>query len=371
MSTGDDQAPRALMPSGGASSDGSRRVARPSASSSTGGGCPRLTSRTVSSPSENSAIRAVVNPSSCSCPPRRPPSRSSARSSAATRPGRSSASSAAYRNAPRSAQTALTAPSPLPRTSPTITRTPCGVSWTTYRSPPIMASSSAGTYRAAIRSSPRREGGRGRTALWATAAMCRARRVRASRPSRARLIRTASTVTARRVSWLATPRCHPKVPSNHARTAWTAMASAPIAMMPRRVSRGAAATGAAISRGAEVTSVGVTRSSTTPSTMTPNGIHLALRGCTTPPRCTEPVRYASRRPRSTRDPGAPSGGGPVPGGRRPAPGQRAHRAPPGNRGGPTNRRSDAAPARPGSTPAAESRGRGRRRTRRRAGYGGP
>ncbi|KQW48412.1 hypothetical protein ASC77_06525 [Nocardioides sp. Root1257] len=52
---------------------------------------------------------------------------------------------AAARNAPSTAVAVCTASSPLPRTSPTMTRTPNGVSATSYRSPPTIASAVAET----------------------------------------------------------------------------------------------------------------------------------------------------------------------------------------------------------------------------------
>src|SRR5512144_2613005 len=134
------------MPRGDAGSLVSRGDgSRPGAVSS-GGWCPQLTNLTVPS-SGNSASSAVT--------------KSSSLATRDTRASRSAATStsllcrnALCRNAPSTAAASCTASIPLPRTSPTISRTPCGVAAKSYRSPPTRASSDAETYRTAKRTSP-------------------------------------------------------------------------------------------------------------------------------------------------------------------------------------------------------------------------
>ncbi len=82
----------------------------------------------------------MVNPSIRSSSPSPGASRASRRFSRAPSASSVGTSSAASRNAPSSRATVLTAPIPLPRTSPMKTRSPHGLSWTAYRSPPIRAS---------------------------------------------------------------------------------------------------------------------------------------------------------------------------------------------------------------------------------------
>ncbi len=78
----------------------------------------------------SSASTAVVKPSKASRPSRRVPSRASARSRRWATASSVASCSAASRNAPITTATAATAPMPLPRTSPTTSRTPRGLSCT-------------------------------------------------------------------------------------------------------------------------------------------------------------------------------------------------------------------------------------------------
>src|SRR5512144_221659 len=156
------------MPRGDAGSLVSRGDgSRPGAVSS-GGWCPQLTNLTVPS-SGNSASSAVT--------------KSSSLATRDTRASRSAATStsllcrnALCRNAPSTAAASCTASIPLPRTSPTISRTPCGVAAKSYRSPPTRAFSEAETYRTAKPTSPISLGIARSTARCAVSAMTVMRR---------------------------------------------------------------------------------------------------------------------------------------------------------------------------------------------------
>ena len=101
-----------------------------------GSGWPQLTIRAGPSRSGRPNRTAVTNSSL-----------SGRRASAASmRPATAVSSGserAASRNTPSTSAAASTAGSPLPRTSPRISRVPYGVGSTSYRSPPIRASASA------------------------------------------------------------------------------------------------------------------------------------------------------------------------------------------------------------------------------------
>jgi hypothetical protein len=110
---------RGPSPSGGGGSGGPNSMARPARTSS-GAGWPQLT--TMALPSPRTWTSTAVTKSSG------PIARVTLRSNAAVTWARSGWSWAASRKLPSTTPANRTASRPLPRTSPTKSRTPCGVS---------------------------------------------------------------------------------------------------------------------------------------------------------------------------------------------------------------------------------------------------
>lgn len=214
----------------------------------------------------------------------------------------SSSYSAASRNVPRITDTISVAPSPLPRTSPTSSRTPYGVSRTAYRSPPIRVSRCAARYRAATSSEPARFGGSGTTARWTISATPRADATHWSRWATIRLISSARPVAVSTVRKVMISCPVSTVRPVKASSADASSAASPVYTVPRRVITGAASTGGATNSGVKVRCGGVTTLSASPVKISAAGTSRTYRspraGCRgvgyTHPICRARRRAASR-----------------------------------------------------------------------------